>query len=87
MYDEYDDYLNEKLTERELEILQLIQEGKSNNEIATNLYITVHTVKIHVNNILKKLNDENPPTAGAAFPRKPFPNDGGSSSAEDIFFI
>lgn len=80
-------YLHEKLTERELEVLILITEGKSNNEIATNLYITVHTVKTHVNNILKKLNDENPPAAGATFPRKPFPNDDGSSAAEEIFFV
>jgi len=43
------------LTERELEVLQLIVEGASNAEIAEKLYITVGTVKTHVRNILNKL--------------------------------
>lgn len=43
------------LTERELEVLQLIVEGYSNAEIAKALYITVGTVKTHVRNILNKL--------------------------------
>jgi DNA-binding NarL/FixJ family response regulator len=43
------------LTERELEVLQLIVEGCSNATIADKLYITVGTVKTHVRNILNKL--------------------------------
>jgi two-component system, NarL family, response regulator LiaR len=43
------------LTERELEVLQLIVEGYSNAAIADKLYITVGTVKTHVRNILNKL--------------------------------
>lgn len=43
------------LTERELEVLQLIVEGCSNALIAERLYITVGTVKTHVRNILNKL--------------------------------
>jgi DNA-binding NarL/FixJ family response regulator len=43
------------LTERELEVLQLIVEGCSNAAIAERLYITVGTVKTHVRNILNKL--------------------------------
>ncbi len=43
------------LTQRELEILELIVAGKSNGEIAEQLYITVGTVKTHVRNILNKL--------------------------------
>jgi|SRR6478672_3479459 len=43
------------LTERELEVLQLIVEGCSNATIAEKLYITVGTVKTHVRNILNKL--------------------------------
>ena len=43
------------LTERELEVLQLIVEGCSNAAIADKLYITVGTVKTHVRNILNKL--------------------------------
>jgi DNA-binding NarL/FixJ family response regulator len=44
------------LTERELEVLQLIVEGCSNATIAEKLYITIGTVKTHVRNILSKLS-------------------------------
>jgi DNA-binding NarL/FixJ family response regulator len=43
------------LTERELEVLQLIVDGFSNAAIADKLFITVGTVKTHVRNILNKL--------------------------------
>jgi two-component system NarL family response regulator len=43
------------LSDRELEILQLIAEGRSNRQIADHLYLSPHTVKNHVHNILKKL--------------------------------
>ncbi|MEM1168113.1 MAG: response regulator transcription factor [Cyanobacteria bacterium P01_H01_bin.35] len=43
------------LTERELEVLQLIVSGCSNAEIANKLYISVGTVKTHVRSILNKL--------------------------------
>jgi len=43
------------LSDRELEILQLIAEGWSNRQIAAHLYLSPHTVKNHVHNILKKL--------------------------------
>jgi len=43
------------LTERELEVLELIVEGYSNAGIAQKLYITVGTVKTHVRNLLEKL--------------------------------
>lgn len=43
------------LTERELDILNLIVAGYSNADIAEQLYITVGTVKTHVRNILNKL--------------------------------
>ncbi len=44
------------LTKREQEILALISIGKSNQEIATILYITTGTVRVHVHTILTKLN-------------------------------
>jgi DNA-binding NarL/FixJ family response regulator len=44
-----------ELTERELEVLQLIVEGKSNPEIADQLCISIHTAKAHVGSILNKL--------------------------------
>ncbi|MDJ0724200.1 MAG: response regulator transcription factor [Prochloraceae cyanobacterium] len=43
------------LTDREMEVLELIVAGCSNAEIAEKLYITVGTVKTHVRNILGKL--------------------------------
>ncbi|MEL6224429.1 MAG: response regulator transcription factor [Cyanobacteria bacterium J06627_8] len=43
------------LTERELEILELIVSGCSNAQIAEKLFVTVGTVKTHVRNILNKL--------------------------------
>ena len=46
------------LTEKELEVLQLIVNGCSNAVIAERLYITVGTVKTHVRNILNKLAQE-----------------------------
>lgn len=47
--------LHDDLTKRELEILMLIAEGKSNQEIADELFIALKTVKVHVSNILGKL--------------------------------
>ena len=44
-----------ELTERELEVLQLIVAGQSNREIGESLSITEGTVKAHVNRILGKL--------------------------------
>jgi len=46
---------NAPLTERELEILDLIVGGCSNAQIADRLYITIGTVKTHVRSILNKL--------------------------------
>jgi DNA-binding NarL/FixJ family response regulator len=43
------------LTDRELEVLQLIVDGYNNAAIAEKLYITVGTVKTHVRNVLHKL--------------------------------
>lgn len=43
------------LTPRELEVLRLIGEGLTNQEIADTLFIGIKTVKTHVSNILSKL--------------------------------
>ncbi|MDN6292154.1 MAG: response regulator transcription factor, partial [Tetragenococcus halophilus] len=50
--------LHEELTIREKEVLMLIAQGKSNQEIASELFITLKTVKTHVSNILSKLEVE-----------------------------
>ena len=47
--------LHQDLTNREMEVLHLIADGLSNQEIADKLFITLKTVKTHVSNILSKL--------------------------------
>lgn len=47
--------LHDELTAREMEILLLIAEGKTNQEIADQLFIALKTAKVHVSNILSKL--------------------------------
>jgi LuxR family maltose regulon positive regulatory protein len=49
----------EPLTERELEVLQLISAGLTNQEIADRLYLSLHTVKVHARNIFSKLAVKN----------------------------
>ncbi|WP_138420222.1 response regulator [Aquibacillus sediminis] len=46
---------HETLTAREMEILLLIAQGKTNQEIADDLFIALKTTKVHVSNILSKL--------------------------------
>ncbi|MDZ5782709.1 response regulator transcription factor [Marinococcus luteus] len=47
--------LHEELTARELEVLRLLAEGKTNIEIAEELFIALKTAKVHVSNVLHKL--------------------------------
>ena len=48
-----------ELTGREIQVLELIVQGLTNREIATNLSIAEDTVKIHLRNILEKLHLQN----------------------------
>jgi DNA-binding NarL/FixJ family response regulator len=48
--------LDNPLTEQELDVLKMMVDGKSNFDIAQELYITIGTVKTHVCHILAKLN-------------------------------
>lgn len=52
--------LNQKLpdsfTEREIEVLSLILEGLSNQEIAKRMFVSVNTIKTHLKNIFSKTN-------------------------------
>ncbi len=48
--------LPEPLRERELEVLALIAAGNSNKEIASKLFVSLSTVKTHVNNLFRKLD-------------------------------
>ncbi len=55
----------EPLSDRELEILKLISSGRSNQEISTQLYLSMNTVKWHLRNIYGKLGAENRTDAAA----------------------
>jgi ATP/maltotriose-dependent transcriptional regulator MalT len=54
-----DERLPEPERERELEVLALIAAGKSNAEIARELFVSVSTVKTHINNLYRKLDARN----------------------------
>lgn len=53
------------LTEREVDVLRLVAHGASNPQIAEDLHITVNTVKVHLRNILSKLQLDNRTQAAA----------------------
>jgi DNA-binding NarL/FixJ family response regulator len=50
---------SQALSVRELEVLRLLSDGASNQEIAAHLFVTVSTVKKHISSILRKLNAPN----------------------------
>jgi DNA-binding NarL/FixJ family response regulator len=47
--------LRSKLTTRELEVLRLVGDGKSNKQIALELGISERTARTHVSNLLRKI--------------------------------
>lgn len=49
----------EKLTKRELEILDLLSQSYTNEEIAEKVYISTDTVKTHIRNLFEKLEARN----------------------------
>jgi len=50
--------MEERLSERELEVLLLVAEGLSNRQIAEHLYLSEGTVKVHVSRVIAKLGLE-----------------------------
>jgi two-component system nitrate/nitrite response regulator NarL len=60
-FDEQDPFLKQfQLTKRELELLQLIKENYTNQQMAENLHLSIYTVETHRKNIMQKLNLKNP---------------------------
>lgn len=55
----------EPLSAREVQVLELVAQGLTNQEIATKLYLSLHTVKVHARNIYAKLGVENRTQAAA----------------------
>jgi DNA-binding CsgD family transcriptional regulator len=51
--------LEDPLSERELEVLSLLASGKTNSEVARDLFVSVGTVKSHTGNIYRKLGAKN----------------------------
>jgi DNA-binding NarL/FixJ family response regulator len=51
--------IRSELSEREIEVLKLIANGKDNAQIAADLHISPKTVKNHISNILMKLQIDN----------------------------
>jgi DNA-binding CsgD family transcriptional regulator len=51
--------LDDPLSERELEVLNLLASGRTNSEIAGDLFVSVGTVKSHTGNIYRKLDAKN----------------------------
>jgi LuxR family maltose regulon positive regulatory protein len=54
-----DDLLLEPMSEREIEVLLLIAEGLTNPQIASRLFLSLNTVKVHTRNIYAKLDVHN----------------------------
>ncbi len=61
--------LVEPLSERELDVLHLLAEGLTNQEIGQKLYISLPTVKTHTSNIYGRARREQPPRRRDARPR------------------
>jgi LuxR family maltose regulon positive regulatory protein len=57
--------LIEPLSEREIDVLQLVAEGLTNQEIASRLYLSLNTIKVHTRNIYSKLGVNNRTQAAA----------------------
>lgn len=57
--EEVNQYLVSPLTSRELEVLSLISQGKSNQRIADETFVSINTIKTHVNHIYEKLDVKN----------------------------
>ena len=65
--DKADERLEDVLTSRELKVLSLVAEGKTNKEIGEELYLSERTVRNHLSRVLHKLNVSNRAQAAAVY--------------------
>jgi DNA-binding NarL/FixJ family response regulator len=61
--DKINKHLLSPLTDREFRVLQLIYQGRTNNQIADELFVTINTVKVHIRNTYLKLDAASHSTA------------------------
>lgn len=61
--DKINAHLLSPLTDREFKVLQLIYQGRTNNQIAEELFVTINTVKVHIRNTYLKLDAASHSTA------------------------
>jgi two-component system, NarL family, nitrate/nitrite response regulator NarL len=60
-FDEPDPFLKQfQLTKREMELLQLIKQNHTNQQMADKLHLSIYTVETHRKNIMQKLQLKNP---------------------------
>lgn len=60
-FDDNDGFLKQfNLTKREMEILQFLKTGTTNQQIAEKLFLSVYTIETHRKNIMQKLNLKSP---------------------------
>ena len=64
-----EDGLATHLTTREIDVLRLMADGKTNGDIARLLFVSEGTVKFHVKNILRKMQASNRADASARYLR------------------
>lgn len=76
-YAEQPDHDLSSLTRRETEVLETAAVGLTNDQIATQLHVTVHAVKFHLAAIYRKLGVKNRTEAAAVFLRAQV-SDGGT---------
>ena len=55
----FSNFIEKKLTDRELEVLKFIVNGLTNRQIADKLYISIRTVDTHRSNLMEKLTVKN----------------------------
>jgi LuxR family maltose regulon positive regulatory protein len=70
---------SEGLSARELEVLDLVAQGLSNQQIAERLFLSLHTVKTHLKNLLGKLGVTNRTEAAAKYLFRAMPPTGPTS--------